>query len=98
MLVAQLGRFVARRLARIGALPQAKVLHDYARRLLHDLDEHRHLVERANVFLIAAVRLGGGIVERLDPVGPQMRGQHRGPAKVVVVRLVAIRHNLSPIA
>ena len=74
MLLAQHGRIVARGFARIGTLPEPKILDRDARRLAHDVDEHGHLVERAQILLVAPLRLGGRIVERVDAVRARCNG------------------------
>jgi hypothetical protein len=94
VLLAQRSRVFACSSARIGPLAETKILLRDARRLAHDVDEHRHLVERADVLLVPAVRLRGGIVERFNVVRAEMCGQHRG-FRVVVLVIPRISHNFS---
>ena len=78
MLLTQRDGVFARRLACVGPLAEAEISVRRARRLAHDVHEHRHVVERAQIFLVTPVQLG----RRIGRVSKQLGARFAGNTTV----------------
>jgi hypothetical protein len=84
VLLAQRSRVITRRFPHIGTLAEPEVPDRDTRRLAHDVDENRHLVEHVHVLLVAPLVLGSRVGKRVDAIRPQVLGQHCGLCEVVL--------------